>query len=93
MGKVNLKEKLSLDTYKISKEDHLKVNQELCDKCTNKCCLWICPAAVYTLDDENKIRVESEACLECGTCLIACKSGSIEWDYPKGGFGVQFKYG
>ncbi|HXX59220.1 MAG TPA: 4Fe-4S dicluster domain-containing protein [Dehalococcoidales bacterium] len=89
----NVKEKLSLDTYKIGKETHLIVDQELCKKCSNKCCLWICPAGVYTQKETGEILVDFEACLECGTCLIACENGAIKWAYPKGGTGVQFKYG
>lgn len=93
MAKVNIKDKLSLDTFKAAKESHLKVNQELCQKCEARCCLWVCPAGVYTQNEKGVISIEFEACLECGTCLLACPHSAIEWSYPKGGFGVQFKYG
>jgi ferredoxin like protein len=93
MAKVNIKEKLSLDTYKLGKESHLIVDQEKCKKCNNKCCLWICPANVYTLAESGDIHVAFEDCLECGTCLIACDNEAIKWSYPKGGTGVQFKFG
>ncbi len=93
MAKVNIKDKLGLNTYKLSKESHLQIDRELCKKCDNKCCLYICPAGVYSKDDQSEIEVEFEACLECGTCLIACDRGAIKWNYPKGGFGVQYKLG
>jgi ferredoxin like protein len=31
------------------------------------------------------------ACLECGTCLLVCDKGALDWNYPKGGFGVRFR--
>lgn len=93
MDKVNIKDKLAPNTYKLAKESHLQVNQELCRKCKNRCCLWACPAKVYTINEQGEIRVEFEACLECGTCLIVCRSNAVQWSYPKGGSGVQYKYG
>ncbi len=90
---VNIKSKLALNTLKPASESHLKVNQELCKTCEARCCLRACPARVYTEDEQGRIQVEFEACLECGTCLIACPRGAIQWSYPKGGFGVQYKYG
>jgi ferredoxin-like protein FixX len=37
--------------------------------------------------------VEYAGCLECGTCKIACTLKAIIWDYPKGEFGVQYRFG
>jgi ferredoxin like protein len=31
--------------------------------------------------------------LECGTCRIACPHSALEWEYPRSGFGVQFRFG
>jgi len=31
--------------------------------------------------------------LECGTCRIACGAEVLEWNYPEGGAGVQFRFG
>ena len=30
-------------------------------------------------------------CLECGTCLIICEKGALDWKYPRGGFGVRYR--
>ena len=33
-------------------------------------------------------------CVECGTCrVIGEPGGDIEWSYPRGGYGVLFKFG
>lgn len=93
MVTINVKDKLSLNTYKVAKESHLKIDQELCDNCKSRCCLSVCPAGVYTSNEQGKISTEFEACLECGTCLLVCPHSAIDWEYPKGGFGVQFKHG
>jgi ferredoxin like protein len=90
---INIKDKLALDAFKTDNQSHLEVDQEICRKCDTKCCLYVCPARVYTLDEEGKIKVEFEACLECGTCLMACPDDAIMWNYPRGGFGVQYRYG
>ena len=37
--------------------------------------------------------VEYAGCLECGTCLIACNEGALSWSYPKGDYGVQYRFG
>ncbi|MCE7739148.1 MAG: 4Fe-4S ferredoxin, partial [Candidatus Heimdallarchaeota archaeon] len=31
-------------------------------------------------------------CLECSACRLVCPHGSVDWKYPKGGFGVEFKH-
>jgi ferredoxin like protein len=32
--------------------------------------------------------------MECGICRVVCAAaGDIEWNYPRGGFGVLFKFG
>jgi ferredoxin-like protein FixX len=36
----------------------------------------------------------TDGCVECGTCrIIAEATGDIEWNYPRGGYGVSFKFG
>ena len=47
---------------------------------------------VYKLEG-NKIIIGYENCLECGTCRLACPYENISWKYPRGGFGVKYRYG
>ncbi|HOV90088.1 MAG TPA: 4Fe-4S dicluster domain-containing protein [Syntrophorhabdaceae bacterium] len=88
-------EKLALDAFRTCKESHIKINHEICrTRCKIKYCLFVCPGHLYTLNEENnEIVVEFAGCLECGTCKIACSEGAIEWQYPNGEYGVQYRFG
>ena len=88
-------EKLTLDAFKADRDSHIKIKHNICrDKCKIKYCLFICPGNLYKYNQENdEIVVEFAGCLECGTCKIACIEGAIEWIYPRGEFGVQYRYG
>ena len=42
----------------------------------------------------GQVEITADGCVECGTCrVIAEPSGDIEWSYPRGGYGVLFKFG
>lgn len=54
----------------------------------------VCPAHCYDVNDRGQVEITADGCLECGTCRVLCaESGDIEWSYPRGGFGVLFKFG
>ena len=87
----NIDNKLSLNYYKVDAISHLFLkDQAVCVKCKEKTCTKICPAHVYIWNDE-KIMVSYEGCLECGACRIACCHDNIEWKFPRGGYGIQFR--
>jgi ferredoxin like protein len=90
-NKVNIDDKLFLNTYIADTTSHLVIkDQTVCVNCKEKPCTDFCPARVYEFKD-NKITVGFEGCLECGACRIACPNNNIDWNYPRGGFGVQFR--
>ncbi len=94
-GKVNvgLADRLYKVKYKTDDASHLKIkDQEVCRKCEDKPCISRCPAQVYEWED-NENRVAFENCLECGVCKIVCPYDNIDWEYPRGGFGVVWKFG
>jgi len=94
-AKLSLDERLGLNKYDFDEESHIKVDNERCKVCETKPCLNVCPAEVYKLVD-GKTVCNHENCIECSTCLIACKTlgkGGIDWYYPKGGFGISYRYG
>lgn len=91
---MNIEAKLGLNVFKIDEESHIKIDNEVCSSvCTTKACLWVCPADLYEIDDQGNNTVNHEGCLECGTCLMACPHDALEWNYPQGGFGVQYRLG
>ena len=86
-----IEDKLFTLKYKTDGINHLKPDESKCLQCVEKICTIICPANVYNYNEqEKKMTVSYEKCLECGACRIACRH--IEWVYPKGGMGVSFKH-
>ena len=91
---MNINEKLASLKYNKDTDSHLVVDSDICMRCNDKCCTYICPAEVYQWNEEKCImNVRYENCLECGACKIACPKKNITWRYPKAGFGVKFKNG
>ena len=92
--KMNINEKLSLLKYNKGNESHLSVDDDVCMRCSEKYCTYICPADVYEWNDKKcTMTIRYENCLECGACKIACEKNNINWCYPNAGFGVKFKNG
>ncbi len=92
---MKLEDKLFQDRYIVDEEHpHLKIKDPAaCLNCEAKQCTQICPSEVYTWEEDH-IDVAYGDCLECGTCRVACAEfNNIEWRYPRGGFGVMFKFG
>ena len=88
---VNINDKLYLNRYVVDELTHLKIkDKKKCQNCKEKPCLNFCPASVYEWEHDH-IAVGYEGCLECGACRIACLYDNIDWTYPRGGFGVQFR--
>ena len=90
---VGLADNLYKGKYKTDDASHLKIkDQEVCAKCEDKPCIARCPAEVYELEN-GEILVAYENCVECGVCKIICPYDNIEWEYPRGGYGVVWKFG
>lgn len=88
-----VEEKLALTKFTVDPNyEHIKINPEICAKCTTHECVLACPANCYTETEEGKVIFSYEGCVECGTCRMVCPHGSVTWTYPKGGFGVTFRY-
>ena len=93
-SKKDLENKLYTVKYNPDSESHLTPVPESCANCRSKACTFVCPAGVYEWDEENnRLIVNYEDCLECGACRIACEDKSLSWVYPKGTKGVTFKQG
>ncbi len=92
---VNIEEKLFQNRYKVDAgRPHITVrNTDVCQSCDAKPCTVCCPAGCWSLDDGGKIDLVVDGCLECGTCRLVCDSDNVDWNYPRGGFGILFKFG
>lgn len=55
--------------------------------------IGVCPARVYSRNPDGTIAVEYAACFECGACLAVAPPGSLDWVYPEGGHGIQYREG
>lgn len=74
---------------KPSDTSHISIkNINLCQKCQNKPCTFYCPTRVYSW--EESLLIDYTRCIECGACPYGCPSNNINWEYPLGGFGVNY---
>ncbi len=89
---MTIEEKLNLVRLNVDVEAHIHVNKSLCRQCEHRACTRICPSECYKCTNEE-VGFTYESCLECGACKLVCDKGAIEWRYPRGGFGVCFRFG
>lgn len=90
---ISLKTKLGLDVFKHDKEPHITIKEGMAQDTRLKKAVIICPAGLYSENNQGEVELTIDGCLECGTCLLACGSEVLEWHYPNGGCGVQFRFG
>lgn len=92
-----VEDKLHRNRYRVDEQrPHIRiVNPEFCrDECDHQSCLTVCPAGAYTRDEDGVVTVATDGCLECGSCRILCADdGNLVWDWPRGGYGVLYKFG
>jgi ferredoxin like protein len=90
---MGLKAKLGLDVFKADQEFHIKIIPGKEKDPHLKKAILACPAGLYSENDKGEVVISVDGCLECGTCLLACGEELLEWHYPSGGSGVQFRFG
>ena len=92
-GKVE--EKLFFNRYVVdSGRPHIKVRRHEVPSPALLTLTRVCPAGCYSLNDGGQVEIAPDGCMECGTCrVLTAGSGEVEWDYPRGGYGVLFKFG
>jgi ferredoxin like protein len=92
---VNVEEKLFQNRYKVDAgRPHIAVrNEDTCVACDAKPCTVCCPAGCWSISEAGRIDLVVDGCLECGTCRLVCDSDNVDWNYPRGGFGILFKFG
>jgi ferredoxin like protein len=91
---VDLKAKLGLDVFKPVGQPHIKIRAGKEKDSRLKPAVRVCPAGLYSKIENGGVALATvDGCLECGTCLLACGTEVLEWTYPEGGTGVQFRFG
>ena len=94
---VKVEEKLFQNRYRVDVgRPHINIaNPDICQaECKTQECAVCCPAGCYTQEGNGKVILITDGCLECGTCRIVCSDfRNVEWEYPRGGYGVLFKFG
>lgn len=94
---IKVEEKLFQNRYRVDAgRPHIQIKDaNVCQaRCKTKQCTYCCPAACYTKEADGRVVLITDGCLECGTCRVICKDFSnVEWEYPRGGYGILFKFG
>jgi len=90
---MKLNEKLHRVRYRVNRgKPHIRLNPDACFECSERACLTICPVENF-FEEDQKVMIKWEDCLECGACRIVCPVGSLIWSYPDDGFGISYRYG
>jgi Ferredoxin-like protein len=93
MIRLSLPEKLALNKFIVDEgHAHIIINNDICITCTEKICLSVCPAGLFS-ENNRQISVEWAGCLECGTCKASCSNDALSWTYPNGGYGIVYRQG
>lgn len=92
---VNVEEKLFQNRYRVDAgRPHIRLRDAAtCLNCAAKACTVCCPAGCWRVAESGGIELVVDGCLECGTCRLVCDSANVDWNYPRGGFGILFKFG
>jgi ferredoxin like protein len=89
----DLKAKLGLNVFKPLPEPHIRIRVGNERNPKLKTAVRACPAGLYSENENGEVVLAIDGCLECGTCRIACGTEVLDWNYPEGGAGVQFRFG
>ena len=90
---MGLKAKLGLDVFKPDKAPHIMIKPGMEKDPRLKKAMLVCPAGLYSENEKGEVELTIDGCLECGTCRMVCGAKVLDWEYPSGGAGVQFRFG
>ena len=90
-----VEEKLYQNRYLVDAgKPHIRVRPHQVPSASLLAMTHLCPAGCYSETESGQVEVAADGCLECGTCRILTRdTGEVEWNYPRGGFGVLYKFG
>lgn len=85
---------MSLKYYVDEHEAHLRIiSPEVCVSCNVKPCLYFCPVGAYRAETSGQVQIAHQSCIECGSCRLMCPKNNVLWKYPRGGYGIAYKFG
>ena len=91
---VNVDVKLGVNKFNVDEENPHIILKTAPDKHALDVVMKACPAGLYKRQDDGSVRFDYAGCLECGTCRILGLETALEkCEYPRGTFGVEFRYG
>ncbi len=93
--RLTVDDRVSLDRFEFDEEPFITVDTDICRRCDTKPCLYVCPSRVYRWD-KDELLYNTEGCIELGACAVVCQhigKGAIRWSYPRGSYGVEFRFG
>lgn len=92
---MKVEEKLYNNRYMVDEgHPHIAIVSKGTPSKALKSLVTVCPAGCYAEEDDGSVAVTPDGCLECGTCRVICAgTGELQWDYPRGGYGILFKFG
>lgn len=84
---------MSIKYFTDEQEVHLQlIDAEVCVRC-DKPCIFFCPVGAYQMQEDGHVVIAFQSCIECGSCRLMCPHKNVNWKYPRGGFGVAYKFG
>lgn len=90
---MSVTERLRTVQFTVDDTPHIVVDGDRCQPCDSHSCLTFCPAQCFTPKEGGAgINYYHIGCLECGTCLILCSKEAVSWNYPKGGYGISYRF-
>jgi len=95
LKRLSIEQLLGLNKFEVDAgEAHIFLDKESCRLCTARYCTVACPAGCYRVKN-GTISFDYAGCLECGTCRVICplSTKALVWRYPRGGFGIHFRFG
>lgn len=90
---INLKAKLGKNVFKPDKSRHINIKPGMEKDPRLRAAVLVCPAGLYSINEKGEVELDIDGCLECGTCRIACGTEVLDWNFPSGEAGVQFRFG
>lgn len=92
MSLSSISERLTTLAYVVDETPHIVVDGSRCRDCGAHPCLRFCPAECFTANETGSIDYYYVGCVECGACLLLCAGDAVQWDYPKGGYGISYRF-